>query len=166
MEWKKFVETIRVEVPWYEVKGQIKRRDRVEDFRVLRDQNGVPLDLLNVPTLVKGLTAACEAVGAKYLGFEGKSSRSPFNICERCGGLFRAERPTRARFCKNCLAFRASHEGRKQLDPDYEETNRKRVSEWREQNRKRMEKATENPDKFAVPKSQNRNGRSKNKPRQ
>jgi len=139
MKWEKYISIYEVEVPWYEAKGQIKRSDRVKDFRVLRDKDGIPLDIgpNGLPKLIVGLRAACEAVGARLVERGGKPA--PLHFCEGCDVIFHAK-TKRARYCEECLATRASHKGRKEIYPDYADKNRERVRKSRQKKKDQEER--------------------------
>jgi hypothetical protein len=133
-----WIETIRVQVPWYMGK-------REKDFRVLRNEAGVPLDVVD-PNFTKfwgGLRALCESTGVKLVHSKVRYREMVPMNCRRCGEFFFAKRTT-AQFCEEC---RVSHDRRKEEDPLYEEKNRDRA-------RKGMERY-----RHGSTKSQNRKGR-------
>jgi hypothetical protein len=137
MHWQKDVLTIKLEVPWYEVKKQGKR---ITASRELKDKDGFPLDIHHEHglKLYLGLKAACDAVGIRFLGYAGKPARSNLRYCHRCDQVFEATRST-ARYCKECRAFRRSHEGRKERDGYYKERNEMRVALCRKKKGKQEE---------------------------
>jgi hypothetical protein len=114
-------------------------------------ENGVPRDVHHIGTLYSGIYAALASVGATLV--EPPCLLSLVRACERCKGLFKAARQS-ARFCEDC---RSSYDRRKE-QPGYPQLNRDRAREGMERYR--------HPEEYGFTKSQNRNGRKKNKPRQ
>jgi hypothetical protein len=139
-----WIQTIKVQVPWYTGKN-------AKDFRVLRNADGVPLDVVDPKRheFWNGLRTLCESTGVIFVAPQ--STYGPHAYCLRCDEIFERKRRT-ARFCEEC---RLSHDRRKEQDPLYEKQNRIRAREGMDKLR--------HPEKYGNYKSQNRKGRTKRK---